>query len=184
MYFMQETHFNKCVEWPGEAFYSFHSTHSAGVAIVFSQDFQGKPELVHSSVDGRLCVVDCKVDDQTLRLFNIYAPNNPQERVFFFTEEIEPFLLVKGINIIGGDFNCIDSVEKDSLRHSSNTLSLVGSSELTRLTNQFGLVDTYRTENPEGSEMTWYGHNGSQGSRLDMFFCIQFLENLECLSIL
>ena len=140
VYFLQEAHFNKCVGWPREAFNAFHSTHSAGVAIHFSQN----------------------------RLFDC-------------------FLLVEGINIIGGDFNCIDSVEKDSLRHTGNTLPLVGSNELLKLTSQFGLVDSYRTENPEGIAMTWYGHNGAKGSRIHRFFCYQFFTDrnrIECFSIL
>ena len=62
VYILQEAHFNKCVGWPCEAFKAFHSTHSAGVAIHFSQNFQGKPELVNSSVKERFCVVDCKDD--------------------------------------------------------------------------------------------------------------------------
>lgn len=170
IFFLQETHFRECPEWPGKAFYAFHSVFSAGVAILFSQSLQGEPILIHSSPDGRLCVVDVQMNDSSVRLINVYAPNYPQDRVYFFEEKVEPFMSTEHVNILGGDFNCIVSTRKDSLRHSDDTLSTVGSDELTRLTSQYGLVDTYRAEFPEGSELTWIGHQGSQGSRIDKFF--------------
>ena len=174
--FLQETHFSECREWSGDAFYAFHSVYSAGVAILFSRGLQAEPALVHSSEDGRLCVVDIHLDNRRIRLINVYAPNNPQERVYFFNERIEPFLTTDGINVLGGDFNCVTSVLNDSLRHSPNTLSQVGSDELLELTERYGLVDTYRSEFPEGSELTWIGHNGRQGSRIDRFFVPSLLK--------
>lgn len=174
--FLQETHFNKCPEWEGKAFHAFGTTRSAGVSILFSRFFQFEPILLHCSPDGRICVVESKVNNQMVRFINVYAPNNPQDRIYFFNERVEQLLATDNTIVMAGDFNCIDSVSKDSYRHSDATTSLIGSEELLSLADQAGLCDTYRMEHPHGTAMTWYGHGGAQASRIDRFFCSRTLK--------
>ena len=89
--FLQETHcHNKkqdfCwgKEWDGQAVWAWGTNNSKGVAVLFNRNIRYEYDVVVKDMNGRIIVIDIKLDDQELRLINTYAPNNPVERCSFF----------------------------------------------------------------------------------------------------
>ena len=56
---------------------NFGTSHSKGTAILFRAKF----DIIncHKSEDSRILLVNLKIEDETLTLINIYAPNNVSE---------------------------------------------------------------------------------------------------------
>ena len=73
-------------------------------------------------------------------------------------------------NIVGGDFNCVDSIELDTYRHSESSSSLEGAKKLKSSMSDFGLSDSFRYLNPRTKNFTWFGHQATLASRLDRVF--------------
>ena len=73
-------------------------------------------------------------------------------------------------NIVGGDFNCVESLDLDTLNHSNASCTLVGHQELRATVADFELEDRWRVENPKCRQYTWSNKTGTQASRLDKFF--------------
>ena len=78
---MQETHTTKNKyrifnnEWGGKIFYSDGETNSRGVAILLSQNLDVEVTEVVRDKEGRNIEVAIKLEHQSIRLVNIYAPN-------------------------------------------------------------------------------------------------------------
>ena len=106
-----------------------------------------------------------------LRVLSVYALNVPKDRKFFLSK-LADHLSVTRHNIVhvGGDFNCVDSIELDTLCHSDTSSSLEGSIELKNSMTDFGLIDSFRHLNPRTKHFTWFGHQATQASRLDRVF--------------
>ena len=58
--------------------------------------------------DGRYIILDLTVNGNRIRLINIYAPNNPSDRVTFF-KSIENYLVTNRALSLGGDLNCVSN---------------------------------------------------------------------------
>ena len=83
-------------------------------------------------------------------------------------------------NVVGGDFNCVDSLELDTLNHSNTSCTLVGHKELNAVIADFGLEDRWRVQNPGCKKYTWSNKSGNQASRLDRFYIPSDLESKKC----
>ena len=122
IFFLQEAHCTKdkesiwSVEWGYSAFFSSFSSASAGVCILFNNNFQFDIIRQFSDQEGRFIIIDVKINNKVMTLVNIYAPNNDNPAFFqnllchilsFECEEV----------IVGGDFNLVLDVHKDIVIH-------------------------------------------------------------------
>ena len=127
--FQQETHSFSLDEWEGTSYCSFLTNYSAGTAILVSKNFVGTVSPVYISDDGRLVSLDVDYFGSQLRVISVYAPNIPADRKFFLSRLSNHFSVSRH-NIVGGDFNCVDSIELDTYNHSETSSSLEGSTGL------------------------------------------------------
>ena len=91
----------------------FHSTsdssHSRGVAVLISKYLNCKILNSISCSSGRKVMVNAEIDNQTISLISVYAPNAASERSEFFDNVkkwIELHSVNKNCKIVGGDMNC------------------------------------------------------------------------------
>ena len=79
IFFLQEVHCTKEKEslwtskWGFTAFFSSFSSASAGVCILFNNNFQFEIIRQFSDQEGRFIIIDMKMDNKILTLVNIYA---------------------------------------------------------------------------------------------------------------
>ena len=95
-----------------KALFSCFSGNSAGVCILFKNNFKFDILKTFSDLSRRYIVCDIKTDEKLFTLANIYAPNEDDPTFFkqvfdhlhdFASEEI----------ILGGDFNLVLDVKED-----------------------------------------------------------------------
>ena len=99
-------------EWGFSAIFSSVSSSSAGVCILFNNNFQFEIKKQFSDPDGRFILVDLKLENKTITLGNIYAPNNDNPN--FFKNVLSHLRSFECENIIlGGDFNLVLDVQND-----------------------------------------------------------------------
>ena len=90
---------------------SFFSA-SAGVCVLFNNNFNFQILKFFSDPEGRFVMVDIKLESKILTLVNIYAPN--EEKPTFFQNILNQLLCFACSEIIlGGDFNLVIDVQKD-----------------------------------------------------------------------
>lgn len=167
--FVQETHCVEIPEWGGTSSMSFGTNRSGGCGFLVRKGFNGTITPVLSDVNGRYCAIDVDVGSPC-RLICIYAPNNPVERQAFFKDCITSCFLTDLPIVFAGDFNCVDSLELDTLNHSFFSRCTSGSEELSGICSAFRLVDSWRVDNPKTKLYTWQNKSGSQASRIDRFY--------------
>ena len=112
IFFLQEVHCTKekeslwTSEWGFTAFFSSFSSASAGVCILFNNNFQFEIIRQFSDQEGRYIIIDMKIDNKILILVNIYAPNN--DNPTFFQNLLDQILSFECEEVImGGDFNLV-----------------------------------------------------------------------------
>ncbi len=115
----QETHlctsleFAFCLHAQGYDFYFLHgSSASAGVCTAVKYSL-GIKVVKLTDVPGCLLALDLTLQNETLRIINVYAPNNPGDRPKFFNQ-INSY--TAGNVMLMGDFNSVTS-ECDRLSH-------------------------------------------------------------------
>ena len=124
--FLQETHWTADMEielqrdWQGHVSCT-HGTNSArGAAILISSRLDYKVKETKRDNEGRVLNLVIEMDEQTINLVNVYAPNTDTERRTFFLN-LEPFISKEYENIIGGDFNSIMDNRLDKLGGDPNS---------------------------------------------------------------
>lgn len=174
---LQETHAASYIN--NNRFQSFISPgtgRSCGCIILVSHQF-----LVDNSLSvqgfqhdgqGRLAVLSLvsQVDSNfVLKIFSVYAPNNPSERRDFFTNSLAAHLDLTSKHIILGDFNCVMNLS-DTTSRSAHISALQGRAEITDLCNTFELNEgDFDSTNP-GVRYTWHHQNEQMASRLDRVY--------------
>ena len=176
---LQETHasgFYEARGWAKEfnskGFWSFGTSSSCGVTILFSNRYSWKPMDQLRDNDGRLVSITTTLPGSKarVRIINCYAPNHPAERRRFFKEQLP--LHTRGMRhiILGGDFNCISDQSLDSKNQFPNHQGLRGTRELFRTVKCHDLVDTWRTKHPSVKRFTFHSADNSKATRIDKIF--------------
>jgi len=95
-----------------DSFWSFGKINSRGVGILI---FDNNIKALHHEFDlhDRFLCMDVQYFTHTLRLINIYSPNNVVERKNFFSS-LDKYLCRPNV-ILGGDFNCIHYLSLDKV---------------------------------------------------------------------
>ena len=116
IYFIQEAHCTEDnkhewrAEWGYQAFFGCGSSKSAGVAILFNNNFDFQISKAYIDPEGRFIICDLITSGKKLTLANIYAPN--EDDPSFFTSVFDHLFDFQCKDIIlGGDFNLVPSVE-------------------------------------------------------------------------
>ena len=75
--------------WNGELIHSYsNSEHSRGVCILFRKNLQYKILSTHCDKDGRLLLVNIKLNDVKYSICNVYCPNNISDRIKFLSHVV------------------------------------------------------------------------------------------------
>lgn len=142
MCFLQECHLKNTEDikrfskdWKaGASVWSIGNVHSDGVGIIFKDTgFVIEEEI--NIIPGRLVYVDGRLNNNKLRLVNVYAPALKGERLDFF-KHLPNVLCTNRIVIMGGDFNTYLEGEYDfTAQYLKNVLG------------DYNLADIYRRHN-------------------------------------
>ena len=152
---------------------------SAGVAILYRPSVSVK--LVKCDDHGRFIIVRAafvEVESSVIQLVNIYGPNECGPGEAFFQPllpEIDPTIPT----VLCGDFNTVPDAVLDRFGcNPSSPWAYSWPACLSSLTSSPDLVDIWRLRHPGEREYTWRRPNGTQGSRLDMFWLSSALFDL------
>ncbi len=173
--FLQETHNdNESTEqlWEkecgGQCLWSRGSNRSCGAAILLKPGLDCNVTRTLRDHEGRTITATLNVDGLELNLMNIYAPNKPRERKWFF-ENLWQYKPGDKNLILAGDFNCLENLDLD--KQGGNPLSgNLGTTELRNFTENNSLIDTWRVTHPGDRIFTWNNKDFTLRSRLDRWY--------------
>lgn len=147
------------------------SVRSAGVAILYTPFFKLEEVVVCHAGRGLLArFSSASCDTSPIQVINIYGPNQRKPGDEFFASlmsNVDPSLPT----ILGGDFNTVvDPALDRSGCNASSYWAYNWPRSLALFTSVLDLVDAWRQVYPTRLEYTWHRPNGTQSSRLDMFW--------------
>ena len=159
-------------------FFSHGTNHSKGVMILINPSLECKIERVISDKNGRFIILKLSLDQQSIVLVNIYAPNDINQQITFFSKLNQLLQEFAQENIIiGGDFNCARS-SKDKMGGKPVTKKASVIKSIETLCEFYNLRDIWRNLNPELSRFTWRNKSLKVQCRLDYFLISDELSNL------
>ena len=180
---IQETHCNVTdidqwkSEWPGESHWNRGSRKARGVTILIHPKFECETSNLDMDFNGRIISLQIKSEQKTFQLVNIYAPNTEvRELNEYFFSTLDSYLSNEIPNILTGDFNMVENIILDRRGGHPRELHTWGLNELTKLKNEFQLIDIWRHRNPTKTQCTWFSHQHNIQSRLDRFYVTKSLQ--------
>lgn len=121
--------------------------------------------------DGRVLNIILDLEERTLNILNIYAPNTDNERRVFFSN-LDDFISEEYDNIIGGDLHCILNGRLDKYGGNTEFRNSAGST-LQGICIKYDLLDIWRNRHQDKRCYTWTGRHSTNGSmirtRIDKF---------------
>ena len=172
-FFLQETYSDKTIEnvwraeWGGDIFYSHGSKHSRGVMTLVRPTV--KVENISTTCDrnGRVLIVNLTIQDEEFCLANIYAPNDQNLQVDFYTQltgKLRPY--VNSNLVLGGDFNCpLEYIDKKGGKDISSRKNVIQS--IVEMSSNLDLVDIWRLQHHSHERFTWQNSLGKIRCRPD-----------------
>lgn len=154
-------------EWEGKILLNSGTQHSKGTAILFKGNLNCEILNVHKSDDSRIILTNIKLEDKTITLINIYAPNQISERKTFFNKVqkwINKFSLNDQEIILGGDFNHTEINYLDRRVPASQSTNDASTVTYKALLAKYDLHDIWREMHPDKKSYTY-----RECSRLDKF---------------
>ncbi|KAJ1129654.1 hypothetical protein NDU88_008020 [Pleurodeles waltl] len=139
---------------------------SSGVAILI-KGRHFTTDRVTEQVNGRVLVVDGSWSGEPVRLINVYAPPEKNERLEMF-RVLRMQLVTSRTILMGGDFNC--TVELDGRTGSDSAGMDVTSRLLVEMTGEASLQDVVGSMGPNARNYSWSRPDGSVRSRIDFLF--------------
>ena len=159
-YFLQETYSDKTIEnvwraeWGGDIFYSHGSKHSRGVATLMRPTVRSENISTTCDRNGRVLIVNLTIQDEEFCLANIYAPNDQNLQVDFYTQltrKLRPY--VNSNLVLGGDFNCpLENIDKKGGKDISSRKNVIQS--IVEMSNNLNLVDIWRLQHLSDERFT------------------------------
>ena len=179
--FLQETYSDKTIEnvwraeWGGDIFYSHGSKHSRGVMTLMRPTVKGENISTTCDRNGRVLIVNLTIQDEEFCLANIYAPNDQNLQVDFYTQltrKLRPH--VNSNLVLGGDFNCpLENIDKKGGKDISSRKNVIQS--IVEMSNNLNLVDIWRLQNLSDERFTWQNSSGKIRCRLDYWLISKHL---------
>ena len=179
IYCLQDTHFTKDVEksiraqWGNDCLFSFGTSNSRGVAILFAKNIE---YIVHDHIsgsDGNFVIADLTVETTRITLINIYGPN--KDAPDFFSNILLLAGKYKNDKVIWcGDFNVVQNPNLDCYNylHLNNKKA---QEKVCEIKSHFNLIDPFRDNNPSLKRYTWRRKNPIKQARLDYFLITENL---------
>ena len=135
-------------EWEGPAFFSSLNNHKCGVAILCTNNQKKlKASYENSHKPGRHLSIKIEMESSSFIITNIYATNIPKKRKIFF-QNLETFITNNNNNILGGDFNMVENIQKD--RAGGNpTTQHYGLEYIKNIKENNNMIDIWRKQNPQ-----------------------------------
>ena len=131
-----------------------------------------------SDNEGRIVNILLDIEDHSLSIVNVYAPNKDSQRATFFTD-LNRFLSSSHENTVTGVFNCIFDAKLDKFnvgpipKHSAVFY-------LNALIARFALCDIWRRRHKDERNFEWTNKNLSDNSfirtRIDFFLTSKSLD--------
>ena len=157
-----------------ECYLSGFSTNSRGVAVLNSDNFECK--IVNSEIDenGNYVCLDLELQSFSVRLINIYAPNNDKPAFFDHIRNLVKDNIQSYV-IICGDFNLVLDFDKDC--HNYVNINNPKSRQHWLETMEIhDLRDVFRYFHPDLRRYTWRRKHPIKQARLDYFINELFID--------
>ncbi len=180
IYFLQETHSENKTEniwhneWGFTSYFCHDRSNSAGVAVLFNNNFEFTIKKYFLSDNGRFIILDVEINNIIYTLINIYAFNDDRPELFdLIIEHLSDF---ESENIIfGGDFNCVRNINLDK-RGGRPCTNFKMQQKVSTLVSSFNLIDIWRENNADEFNYTWKSnHSPPILCRLDYFLISEHL---------
>ncbi|CAC5405809.1 unnamed protein product [Mytilus coruscus] len=129
--------------WNGDIFYSNSGNNRQGVAILVSKKLKNMFSEV-ANENGRYIHINGKINDEIIDIYNIYAPNNVNERCDFFLKCKDKISNGKYV-LVAGDFKTtLSSLDKSGKTLHCNDKAV---KTLYNIMQEKGLCDIWRNRN-------------------------------------
>ena len=175
---LQETHSTSkskkqwCKDWGGPIYFSHGTSGARGVAILILKKLKYKVLGDNNDKNGRILVLDIKINNLRFTLVNLYAPNNDTPEFFVEVEQIMN-IYENDTKIIGGDFNLVLNILLDKKGGRPKTHEHCRK-HVVKMMEDYDLYDVWRREHPTEFGYTWKSYKQPHiYCRLD-FFLITF----------
>ena len=182
IYLLQETHLNAQFkdkwesEWGFKSYFSGNTNNSEGVCILFNKTFTYEIVNYVELIPGRLQAVDIKLDDNFLKVINIYGPNNDDPSIF---EKLQQYIIDNEDSdfIIGGDFNTVLNADIDKCNGRKDTHKKCRL-KIKNIIDNYEFADIWRIQHPNTKKYSWHSsHKPPIFCRLDYFLISNNLIN-------
>ena len=183
---IQDTHFTPdieteiCRKWGGKCFFSYHTSSSRGVAILFKDTIPVKVNQSRIDNGGNLVVLDLTLYEYDITLASLYGPNTDNPTFYtdlqrIITEFENPHV------VICGDWNLVQDQTLDTHNyvHVNNPRAR---QQVTNMKDELDLCDPWRIRYPVKKYYTWRQPNPFKQSRLDFFYISSELLSCESIS--
>ena len=174
-FLLQETHVQTgdveawSTKWGGgPCFWNPGGNKSRGVGIVCNVSLDFDELGVKRDMHGRLINVELSLHDWKFQIMCVYAPNDPRGRSEFFSD-LWRHVFPGAPLFLGGDFNCIDSLELD--KASGDALAGdKGFVELKDFADSVSIYDVFRVQFPIRKLFTRHNKSNTNMSRIDRIY--------------
>ena len=156
---LQETHWTDDIEmqiqreWDGEIIVNHGTNTARGVAILLHSRLECSVKQKRCDNEGRILNIVLELENHTLNIINIYAPQTDSERRAFFSGLCN-FISEDFDNIIGGDYNCIENAKLDKFGGNPNARNYAATT-LNGMCTRYNLSDIWRKRNKDKRCFTW-----------------------------
>ena len=179
---LQETH--SCIsdermwqsEWGGEIKFSHGDYNARGTAILIPKNLGLNLEIENTETDGegRFIIMNCKIENTSISLFNIYSPTKDNSKLQLKFLEFLHKTLEKNSStniVLGGDLNTYLNINLDKKGGKSELKESLYCQKLKYIMEEYTLCDIWRVRNPHSLKFTRVerGRGGIVQSRLDYF---------------
>ena len=176
--FIQESHLmlqeakKLCKDWVGFAGASCGSSNSRGVVTLISKHLQFKCLKESRDEEGRILLMLCQIQGNSVILANVYGPNVDDPAFFGLLEGMLGQMGDYPI-LLGSDINEV----MDNILDRSSALVRLSRAQVAMkdMTREMGLIDVWRLQNPTARDYTYYSPRHGSFSRIDYFFISQSL---------
>jgi exonuclease III len=173
---IQETHYYKTTRYHGRGIEStakragwiaHHaqatiSDPKAGVAVLVRANSQSVTVIEKSplqrGLNGRLIGIECLIENERVFIYSLYLPAKPENGLQILLNKVSQGL-IQNNSIIGGDFNCVDQVERDT-RSAEGTYTYRHYGKWREIAAKRGLTDIYPflNDNARGQRRIYKTH--------------------------
>ena len=138
---LQETHFNQD-KWPKENnIWNGKSNRSGGTGIISTEKVTYNS--TSKDIEGNYIISNIKTKNLKITIVNVYGPDRPNQRKEFYNklyQQLLKFPKEKHI-IMAGDFNMVETPEKDRTGGRTSDEHIRGRGELRKIMKELDLTD-------------------------------------------